>query len=152
MKIVVDTNIVFSGILNSSSKIGKILLNTKSHFQFFSCEFLKIEIFRHKNKLLKLTKLSEAELTELESIITKNIVFINENLLPKNLLLSTEKLLLDIDINDTPFVALSKHLDALLWTGDMELYHGLKSKNFKNIITTTDLSVLLDELEQESGL
>jgi len=35
MKIIVDTNIVFSAILNSNSRIGKILLNSKEHFQFF---------------------------------------------------------------------------------------------------------------------
>ena len=34
MKIIVDTNIVFSAILNSNSRIGKILLNSKSIFSF----------------------------------------------------------------------------------------------------------------------
>jgi len=51
MKIIVDTNIVFSAILNSNSRIGKILLNSKGHFQFFSCNYLWIEIQRHRNKL-----------------------------------------------------------------------------------------------------
>ncbi len=40
MKIIVDTNIVFSAILNSNSRIGKILLNSKEHFQFFTCNYL----------------------------------------------------------------------------------------------------------------
>lgn len=34
MKIIVDTNIVFSAILNSNSRIGKILLNSKNTFSF----------------------------------------------------------------------------------------------------------------------
>jgi predicted nucleic acid-binding protein len=97
--------------------------------------------------LLKLTKLNEDSLNELEGIITKNITFINEALLPPLLVKSTEILLKNIDINDTPFVALAKQLDAKLWTGDMELYNGLKSKRFKDIITTAELSYLLDELE-----
>ncbi len=73
MRIIVDTNIVFSAILNSTSRIGKILLNSKGHFQFYSCDYLRTEINRHRNRLLKLTKLSGNELAELESLVTHNI-------------------------------------------------------------------------------
>ena len=149
MKIVVDTNIVFSAILNSSSRIGKILLNAKEHFQFYTCDYLRVEIQRHRNKLLKLTKLTDNELTELEGLVTGNIIFIDERLLPQELLLKTETLLKSIDPNDTPFVALTTHLEGKLWTGDMQLYKGLKLKRFKDIILTADLSLLLDDLERE---
>ena len=147
VKIIVDTNIVFSGILNSSSKIGKILINSKDHFQFYSCEYLREEILRHRNKLLKLTKLSDNDLSELENLITKNITFINESLLPKELLQKTQILLENIDPDDTPFVALTKHLEGKLWTGDKQLYNGLKVKRFKSIISTDELSSLFDKLE-----
>jgi len=149
VKIVVDTNIVFSAILNSSSRIGKILLNAKEHFQFYTCDYLRVEIQRHRNKLLKLTKLTDNELTELEGLVTGNIIFIDERLLPQELLLKTETLLKSIDPNDTPFVALTTHLEGKLWTGDMQLYKGLKLKRFKDIILTADLSLLLDDLERE---
>ncbi len=149
MKIVVDTNIVFSAILNSGNRIGKILLHSKGHFQFFTCNYLRIEIQRHQSKLLKLTKLTDVALTELETLVTQHITFIDERLLPQNLLLKTEALLKSIDPNDTPFVALTKHLEGKLWTGDMQLYNGLKTKRFKNIITTGELSLLLDELERD---
>ena len=149
MRVIVDTNIVFSAILNSSSRIGKILLNSKGHFQFYSCDYLRTEINRHRNRLLKLTKLSEDELAELESLVTHNITFIDVRLLPQDLLKQTEMLLKSIDPNDTPFVALTKHLEGKLWTGDMQLYNGLKTKRFKDILTTAELSILLDELERE---
>lgn len=148
MKIIVDTNIVFSAILNSSSRIGKILLNSKAHFQFYTCDYLRIEIQRHRNKLLKLTKLPDNDLTELEGLVIHNITFIDERLLPQKLLLQTETLLKSIDPNDTPFVALTTHLEGKLWTGDVQLYQGLKSKRFKDIILTADLSLLLDDLER----
>jgi len=90
MKIIIDTNIVFSAILNSNSHIGKILLNSKEHFQFFSCNYLQVEIHRHRNKLLKLTRLTEDHLSELESLVTKKITFIDERLIPKDLLVKTE--------------------------------------------------------------
>jgi predicted nucleic acid-binding protein len=149
MRIIVDTNIVFSAILNSSSKIGKILLNSKGHFHFYSCNYLRTELQRHRNKLLKLTKLTANELSELEELVTHNITFIDERLLPKDLLLKTESFLNKIDPNDTPFVTLTIHLEGRLWTGDMQLYNGLKSKRFKDIILTADLSLLLDDLERD---
>lgn len=148
MRIIVDTNIVFSAILNSTSRIGKILLSSKGHFQFYTCNYLRTEIQRHHNKLLKLTKLTEDELAELEELVTHNVTFIDERLLPEELLLKTEKLLKLIDPNDTPFIALTKHLKGRLWTGDMQLYNGLKSKRFKDIILTSELSLLLDDLKR----
>ena len=149
MKIIVDTNIVFSAILNSNSRIGKILLNSKEHFQFFTCNYLRTEIQRHRNKLLKLTKLSEGQLSELEDLITQHITFIDERLIPQDLLIKTEIQLKAIDPDDTVFVALTKHLEGKLWTGDLQLYNGLKAKRFKNIILTSELSLLLDDLEQD---
>ncbi|MFZ1801019.1 MAG: PIN domain-containing protein [Chitinophagaceae bacterium] len=148
MKIIVDTNIVFSAILNSSSGIGKILLSSKKHFQFYTCNYLRTEIQRHRNKLLKLTQLTEKDLADLETLLTININFIDERLLPPELLLKTEALLKSIDPNDTPFVALTTHLEGWLWTGDMKLYRGLKLKHFKEIISTTDLSLILNDLER----
>lgn len=147
MRIIVDTNIVFSAILNSSSKIGRILTQSKTHFQFYSCQYLKVEILRHQGKLLKLTKLSISELLEIENLVTGNIIFINEKLIPKELMLASEKLLVDIDPDDIPFIALAQNLDAKLWTGDKELINGLRAKRFINIITTPELALLYDELE-----
>ena len=85
MKIIVDTNIIFSAILNSNSRIGKILLNTKEHFQFFTCNYLKVEIQQHRNKLLKITKLKEYEIIELEELVTQKITFIDERLIPQKI-------------------------------------------------------------------
>jgi predicted nucleic acid-binding protein len=149
MKIIVDTNIVFSAILNSNSRIGKILLNSKEHFQFFSCNYLRIEIQRHRNKLFKITKLTEDQLSELEELVTQHITFIDERLIPKDILIKTEIQLKAIDPDDTVFVALTKHLEGKLWTGDLQLYNGLKAKRFKDIILTSELSLLLDDLEQD---
>ena len=149
MKIIVDTNIVFSAILNSNSRIGKILLNSKEHFQFFTCNYLRTEIQRHTNKLLKLTKLDDVQLSELKELITQHITFIDERLIPQDLLIKTETQLKAIDPDDTVFIALAKHLEGKLWTGDLQLYNGLKAKRFKDIILTSELSLLLDDLEQD---
>lgn len=149
MKIIIDTNIVFSAILNSNSRIGKILLNSREHFQFFTCVYLRTEIQRHRAKLLRITKLTEGQLSELEELVTQHITFIDERLIPQDLLIKTEIQLKAIDIGDTVFVALTKHLEGKLWTGDLQLYNGLKAKRFKDIILTSELSLLLDDLERD---
>jgi predicted nucleic acid-binding protein len=147
VKIVVDTNIVFSAILNVNSRIAQILIYENPKFQFYSCDYLQIEILKHRDKLIKLTHLSEKELIELESFITHNITFINEHLLPKQLIEETQKLLKNIDPFDVPFVALSKHLNAKLWTGDKKLSIPLKEQNFQNSISTLELAILIEEDE-----
>ena len=55
MKIIVDANIVFSGILNTNGKIGDLLINSNSQFDFIAPEFLRLEI---KSKYDKLQQIS----------------------------------------------------------------------------------------------
>ncbi|MEP7197787.1 MAG: PIN domain-containing protein [Saprospiraceae bacterium] len=150
MKIIVDTNIIFSAILNSTSRIGKILINSKEHFDFYTCDFLRTEISKHQTKIEALTGLSIPEIEELELLVTKKIKFINEKLIPPITVSSTETLLKNIDLGDVPFVALTKHLNGKLWTGDKKLLAGLKVKKFTDTITTIQLSKLLDRLERHS--
>jgi predicted nucleic acid-binding protein len=147
MKIIVDTNIIFSAILNSNSRIGWILLNSKNHFQFFTCYYLRLEIQKHRNKLLKLTHISDEELDELINLVTHKITFINENIIPKKTLIKAEDQLQGIDPNDTVFVALTKHINGILWTGDIKLYNGLKARKFKKIMLTEELNQLLERLK-----
>lgn len=131
MKIIVDTNIVFSAILNINSKIGRILLFSGNKFDFYSCDFLKLEIAKHKKKILKITTYSEDELFELEFLVTKNIKFVNHYLIDEKLLANAENALKNIDINDAPFLALAKETNTKLWTGDKKLANGLIKGGFE---------------------
>ena len=81
MKVIVDTNIAFSAILNSSSNIGRILIASGSRLQFYSCQFLIDEIQSHQQKLKVLTRLSTSELKELEDLVLGKISFINDELI-----------------------------------------------------------------------
>jgi predicted nucleic acid-binding protein len=56
MRIVIDTNIAFSAILNTNSTIARIILHPKSPINFYSTDLLKAEISEHKNKLQRLAK------------------------------------------------------------------------------------------------
>jgi len=139
MIIVVDTNIVFSTVLNSIGKIGDILLEPNNYIKFYSTDLLKLEISTHKDKIIKLSRQSEQQIDRIISIITKRINFIDIELIPKSILFETENILSDIDIDDTEFVSLAKYLNCYLWTGDKKLINGLKNKGLDICISTDDL-------------
>jgi predicted nucleic acid-binding protein len=53
MKLVVDTNVVFSAILNTNSRISNVLLRPQKKYEFYSTSQLKREISTHRTKLKK---------------------------------------------------------------------------------------------------
>jgi hypothetical protein len=59
MRIVVDTNIVFSPILNTNSKIARVFLQPKNKLNFYSTEQLSYEIEEHKGKIKKISNYSD---------------------------------------------------------------------------------------------
>lgn len=128
MRIVVDTNIAFSAILNTRSMIGRIILQPKSRFHFYSTDLLSAEIQEHKKKLKLLAGFSDSELESTILLITNRIRFIDVKLLPTIVLIKAQELLTDIDIDDTEFVALTNHIRGKLWSGDKVLQKGLKQK------------------------
>ena len=131
MRIVVDTNIVFSAILNTNSKIARIILQPKTKFNFYSTKQLLHEIDEQKSKLKKISSYTETEFQIVKSILVNRIKFINVEFIPKITFQNTLHLISDIDIDDTEFVALTEHIKGLLWTGDKELLFGLKKKSGK---------------------
>src|SRR6266542_870553 len=139
MRIVVDTNIVFSAILNTNSKISKILLHPKSRLNFYSTELLLIEVEEHRLKLKQLTDYSDIELNKVIKLVTKRIRFVNIQLIPSEILLKAENLTKDVDIDDTEFIGLTEHVKGKFWSGDKELRHGLIQKDWNRFITTDEL-------------
>jgi predicted nucleic acid-binding protein len=136
MKVIVDTNIVFSAILNSQSWIGQILLHSDRSVIFYSPRFLQTEIQNHIQKIKQLTKLSDIEIQEL---IYSKIHFIAEEFIPKDTIKLADSLTSTIDFDDVMFVALAIHLKSKLWTGDKVLMNSLIKKGFKKFITTSEL-------------
>ena len=139
MKIVVDTNIIFSTLLNSNGSIGDLIFNSDKNFEFYSCSYMRFEIQKHWEKLKKISKLSDEQLEVSYAQVLSKIKFINEEIIPIEIWLSSEKITKDIDIDDTDFVALTRFLKAYLWTGDKILFKGLKEIGFKKVLNTTDL-------------
>jgi len=139
MRVVIDTNIAFSAILNTNSKISKIILQPKSKLNLYSTNHLENELTAHRGKLKKISGYSESELHKATLLIFSKIRFINPELIPIILFAKAERLTLNIDIDDTEFVALTEHIRGKLWTGDKELVKGLKTQKWNKLISTDEL-------------
>ena len=139
MKLIIDANIVFSAILNTNSKIGDLLINSKTHFDFIAPDFLRVEIKKHYSKLIKISGLTLEQIQEAEFQIYKDITFISEEQIKISAWLAAEKLVVDVDMKDIHYVAYAKHFKCKIWSGDKMLIKGLAKKNFSNFITTDEL-------------
>jgi predicted nucleic acid-binding protein len=143
MRIVVDTNIAFSAILNTNSRIARIILHPKTKFNFYSTEQLLTEIQEHKDKIQKLSSYSDYELDRMIGLISNRIRFINVKLIPKPNYKKAELLVQNIDEDDCEFVALTNHINGKLWTGDKQLIQGLLKKDWSHFINTGELYEIL---------
>ena len=142
MKIVVDANIVFSGILKSNGKIGDLLINSSKFFSFIAPDFLRTEIYNHHDKLMEVSNLTLEQILESEYQIYKSITFISEEQISMESWCFANHLVSDIDPKDIVYIAYTKQFKCKLWTGDKKLTSGLIRKNYKNILTTDDLFLM----------
>jgi predicted nucleic acid-binding protein len=139
MTIIIDTNVMFSAMLNQQSAIGDVILNSQDIFTFYSCEYLKEEIETHRDKIIKIAKLDEIAFEEIKSLTYQPIQFFDEAIIPFEYWKKAAHLVRDIDMKDIAFVALSLFLEKKIWTGDKPLLSGLAKKGFKNTITTNEI-------------
>lgn len=130
-KIIIDTNIIFSALLNQKNKYrNEIIFNDT--LSFYSCKYSVIEIFKHKEKILKISKLKEEQILECFYELLKNIELFNEKLISTNNWKKAYNLCYEIDPKDIPFIALTLELEGQLWSGDKALKTALIKKNFNN--------------------
>ncbi len=145
MKIVVDTNIIFSGLLSPSGKISDLLLNSSNKFDFYSPTYVLDELKDHEKKLLKISGYTDNELEFLKRNIFKKIDLIDMVSIQDTTWEKAIKLVNEVDQYDTPFIALALELESPLWTGDKKLITGLNKKGIDWIFSTDIISVIRDE-------
>lgn len=147
MKIVVDSNVVFSAILNQSGKIGQLLIFSRRYFEFYAPNLLKAELKRHKDKILEISGLSENEFEDLKEEVFECINFVSEEQIPYNYWHEAIPIVREVDMDDIAFVTLSEYIDARLWTGDKRLLESLKGKGSPRGISTDELYQHLIDIE-----
>ncbi|MBX2926520.1 MAG: hypothetical protein KF852_01685 [Saprospiraceae bacterium] len=135
MKIVVDTNIVFTAMLNPNAKVGQILIYGQQHFEFYAPQLLKEEIRKHKEKIIALSKHNdENDFEEIRDEILSCIRFISEEQIPYHYWHEAIPYVRGTDMDDLAFVVLTNYLDAKLWTGDKRLIAGLERAGYSRLI------------------
>jgi len=126
--VVVDTNILMSSLLKHTSEFLETLRSTEH--QFYICELPIIELFKHKEKIIKYSELSEDEITKVYYFLLKKLNIFKEDLIERSNWKKAYELCKDVDETDTPFVALTLEVDGLLYSGDQRLKKHLKAKGF----------------------
>jgi putative PIN family toxin of toxin-antitoxin system len=130
MKIVVDTSVFISALISPKGIYADLLMNPIFKFDKYSSYYLVVEVFKHKEKILKYSKLEESELVEQVYNLLKNLNLINESQIPKDIWEKSFQLSKDVDENDTAFIALTEYTGGKLWTLDKKLANGLKKKGY----------------------
>ena len=138
MIIIVDANILISGIINPHGTIKSLLLNNNNSIELIIPEFAIIELRLHKNKICKTASIAPEIFDSLLIRYLKNITQFSHETISLGDYYKAEKITASLDSNDTWYIALSLSIDAVLWTGDLKLYKGLRRAGFYNIITTTE--------------
>ncbi|MCZ7380579.1 MAG: PIN domain-containing protein [Candidatus Methanoperedens sp.] len=114
MKLVLDSNIIFSALIKKSTTRNIILSDV---FELHAPEYIFSEITKHKELLLKKSKMNEGDFDALLLLLQKHIQLVqkekyNEKMAP------AEDILKDIDVTDSPFLALALALNCKIWSND----------------------------------
>ena len=128
-RVVVDTNILFASLLHPQSRSRQALLSGGGH-TFYTPRFVVVELFKHKERIVAATELTEDELLECLNALLARIAFVEEGIIPIGAWMEGRRLCADVDRKDAPFVTLTLHVDGVLWTADAELKAGLRVKGF----------------------
>ncbi len=131
--VVIDTNILFSALLSKQPMFIRTILGSRQ--TFYICESVIVELFKHKEKLVFLSRLSEEKVIRLFYTILRHVTISKEALIDHTIRRKAYELCSGIDEADSPHVALTLQLDGLLWTGDKKLKNGLQKRGFESFFT-----------------
>jgi predicted nucleic acid-binding protein len=114
MKLVVDTNIVFSALIAGGKTREAILA---SDLDLAVPEFFYSELRNNRPAIREKTGLSDADLDLLRSILFAEVTIVPRDEFSHRLDQAGE-IMADIDPDDIPFLALAMHRDAAIWSDD----------------------------------
>lgn len=140
MKIIVDTNIIFSSLLSKHTAFSDALF--KKEYDFIMPKYAYIELFKYKEKIVLHSRLEEDEILEVLYKLLKNIRVFDENMITPGALKQAYELVKNIDEKDIIFIGLAIELNGLLWTGDKKLAEGLLKKGFNRLCRLEDRSIV----------
>ena len=128
MRIVIDISMIFSLLLGKNVRMRDTFFDP-AHI-FYAPNYIIGELFEKKEKIMRYSALSEAEIYELLHRILGKIEFVTEGFVASEHRFQAFSLCQNIDEDDIPFIALSLQLNAGFWTGDKQLKEYLKKHDF----------------------
>jgi len=89
-----------------------------------------VELFKHKERLERASGLAETDLLAGLHTLLSQLEFVNEANIPVGTWVEAYRLCRGTDENETPYVALTLHMDGRFWTEDNELKVSLRARAF----------------------
>ncbi|MBU3902499.1 MAG: PIN domain-containing protein [Candidatus Thermoplasmatota archaeon] len=118
--LVVDANVIISCLLKKGTTFDAFLFNSiLKKFQLFAPEFLWIEVRKHKEELLKETKLPRDEFDEVMEFLMEEITVVSSSQFLE--FLPEAKKILSEHPKDVPYLALALKLKCPIFSGDKVL-------------------------------
>ena len=131
---IIDANILMSILISGKASYRPIL----NYYQFIVPDFVFLEIDKNCSVILETTKLNEEEFKQWSYFVFSQIRAFPRYILSEDVLIKSNQLLKDIDLQDTSYVALSIELNLVLLTRDDILYKGLRKKGFRKVMKFDD--------------
>jgi len=136
LKIVIDSNILFSALIKDSIT-RRIILDYENQFLFPSYIFEEMEI--HKTELLTKSKMKEKDFEELLNLLLRKVIIIPNEVL-SHYKKEAYQIIKDIDPDDAIFIACAlAFTDSVLWSDDKKL----KQQSKVRIINTNEIYSLV---------
>jgi predicted nucleic acid-binding protein len=133
MKLVLDSNIIFSALIKKSITRDIIISDL---FELYAPEYFFKEITKHKELLLKKSKLNGGDFEALLLLLQKHIHLVTKEKYYEKMAIA-EDILGNIDITDSPFLALALTLNCSIWSNDGHF----KQQDKVIVYTTKDLTI-----------
>ena len=127
--VIVDANIAFKCLLAGRDDLRE-RIGPGGHSQLFTPRFLFVELFKHKERLIKASGLAEADLLAGLYTLLNQLTFVHEADIPMGTWVEAYRLCKETDDKDTPYVALTLHMEGRFWTEDNELKTALRARGF----------------------
>ncbi|MFH1510370.1 MAG: PIN domain-containing protein [Candidatus Woesearchaeota archaeon] len=143
MMVVVDANVLVSSLLTRSASFEVFLLNRIfKRFEFLAPEFLLAELEKHKEELIKESRLSSGEFDEVLEFLLEDITFVPASQFSDRL--PEARKLLSAHNKDEPYLALSLKLDSC------PIFSGDKAFKAKSPVQVLSPRELLDKMSGKS--
>jgi predicted nucleic acid-binding protein len=127
--VIVDANIAFKCLVTGRGDLRE-RLGPGGHPQLFTPRFLFVELFKHKERLIRASCLPEEDLLAGLHTLLNQLTFVHEADISTEVWIGAFRLCKETDPKDTAYVALTLHLNGLFWTEDNELKTALRARGF----------------------